>query len=690
MSAQDDNGRAAFNLFLISFLTLFGEVAFIRYLSSNIYLLSYYKNSVLIAVFLGIGIGVLRARDRRNYIEYLPVAGLALVALVVNFNDYLRIDLDYASKDESIWPEFWANRRARGVPLLGVLAVFYVLMTLYFIPFGQETMRAMARFRPLKAYSINVAGALAGVAAFAVAGWLWTTPLVWFSVLLIPLLWWSYMYSGRVVLALNVLAVALTLFLVFSGHWGPEVWSPYSRIRVYQFGPDPALGFISTTNGNPQVGCMNLDIEYPGPEGPLNMESKRIYGIPYRFRAPSRVMVAGAGAGNEVAMALRNGAEEVDAVEIDPVFVTLGRELNPHRPFSDPRVKVFVDDARAFFHKATAGYDLIVIGFLDSQYHLTHMTNIRTENFVYTYESLRRTRELLSAEGILQLNYNAPRRDMRVKLYMMLKEIYGDDLLVYVPVNPVSGNISYLAGPGMRGVARDVPGMSAGALDTSGVQAAFPTDDWPFLYLDGMRIPREYWPMLLVIPLISLVMLRGAGGTLSGFSPKYFLLGLGFMLLETKSITSFALLFGSTVTVVSIVLASIMAAILVANYVVSRFGVFSLKAPYALIIATIAGLYLAPLGAFIGLPWAARLAVSVFLIAAPIFFAAMIFAVSFAGSRRMDAHLGSNILGAVVGGMSEYMSMAIGFNGLYILSLLAYLAAFAIDAFTHGLDVRDR
>ena len=157
------------------------------------------------------------------------------------------------------------------------------------------------------------------------------------------------------------------------------------------------------------------------------------------------------------------------------------------------------------------------------------------------------------------------------------------------------------------------------------------------------------------------------------------MLGLGFMLLETKSITSFALLFGSTVTVVSIVIAAILSSVLLANFIIHRWYMESVVVPYLLIFASLIALYFLPLSLFIGLSWTAKLAVSLLLISAPIFFASFVFGISFSGSERMDVDMGSNLFGAVVGGMSEYLSMAMGFNGLYAVSLIAYAIAFIID-----------
>lgn len=672
--------NALIRLFLISFLALFGEMVFIRYLSSSIYLLSYYKNAVLIAAFLGLGAGMMMDKGRRSLLRFIPLATLVMICLVVYFNDYLRIDLDYAGMDESIWPEFWANSRAQSVPIFWVLSFFYVAVALYFIPLGQEIVQAMSPFRPLAAYSVNLAGSILGVIAFSIAGSLWTTPVVWFTVFLVPLLLLTRRDSSRATFLMNAASVAMAIFIVFSAVAGPEMWSPYSKIRVYPFSGGPDAGFISTTNGNPQVGAMNFDIEYAGPEAALNNESKSIYRIPYSALSPARVMVVGAGAGNEVAMALRNGAVSVDAVEIDPAFVAISNVMSAHRPFTDRRVSVHIDDARAFFHKAAPGYDLIVIGFLDSQYHLSQMTNIRTENFVYTYESLKKTKELLGANGVLQLNYNAPRLDMRAKLYHMLRDIYGGDLRVYAPLNPVSGNISFVAGPGVKALNADLPGLATGVFTTEIDRKDYPTDDWPFLYIESKKIPYEYVSMLVFIPLASIAVIRAVCGGFSGFSLRFFMLGVGFMLLETKSITSFALLFGSTGTVVALVFCSILIAGLLANLAVHLFSIRAVKIPYALLFLTIAGLYFMPLDAFMAFSWWARLGVSAMLIGAPLFFAAIIFAVSFARSARMNTDFGSNIIGAVVGGMSEYLSMALGFKALYIIALAAYFIA----SLTHG------
>lgn len=668
--------RAIFTLFLISFLTLFAEMVFIRYIPSNIYLISYYKNALLIAIFLGLGTGFMLSKTKRNYIELIPIATLALICLIFYFNHYLRIDIDYTMKDESIWSEFRPNLRAQSVPLPIFLLFAYIAMALYFIPFGQETVRAMQPFKPIAAYSINIAGSLTGVILFALLGWLWTFPVVWFALLLIPVLWLTYRYSSILTKTINSMAAILVialLVLFHSSHNSIELWSPYSKIKASLISENPDWGFLSTTNGNPQVGAFNFDIK----NAPWIEEGIATYKIPYTFLKPYSVLILGAGAGNETVVALKNGVKEITAVELDPVFVMFGKELNPHRPFNDPKVEVYIDDARAFLHKTKKKYDLIVFGFLDSQYLLSHKSNIRTENFVYTIESFRRAKELLTENGVLQLNYNAGKPEVRARFYLMLKDVFQESPITLVPSQPLASNITFLAGPGLK---KDIPefhGFQKIYYKGEGIE--YPTDDWPFLYIAKKGMPREYWSMIVAIPILSFLFVKGIARSNAGFSLKYFMLGFGFMLLQTKSITTYALFFGSTVTVISVTIAAILLAILIANLLVYKFDIQGTRNSYLLLFVTLAILYFLPLEAFLGLSWAVKLVIAIALISAPIFFAAIIFGTYFARSKQVDIDLGSNIFGAVLGGVGEYASMSLGFSALYLISLVAYLTAFFVD-----------
>src|SRR6185295_15321682 len=124
-------------------------------------------------------------------------------------------------------------------------------------------------------------------------------------------------------------------------------------------------------------------------------------------RPPRRVLILGAGTGNDAAVAVRNGASEVTAVEIDPLIADLGRRLNPARPYADPRVRLVVDDGRHFLWNARDRYDMVVFGTLDSHTLLSGQVNLRLDNYIYTAESFRAARAVLEPDGLAAAYFSA-------------------------------------------------------------------------------------------------------------------------------------------------------------------------------------------------------------------------------------------------------------------------------------------
>jgi hypothetical protein len=71
---------ARMRLVVASALMLFVQLALIRWSGANLVHLSYFSNLILLASFLGIGLGFLRARKPRDLGRYAPVAVLVLIA----------------------------------------------------------------------------------------------------------------------------------------------------------------------------------------------------------------------------------------------------------------------------------------------------------------------------------------------------------------------------------------------------------------------------------------------------------------------------------------------------------------------------------------------------------------------------------------------------------------------------------
>src|SRR5437588_13074111 len=82
-------------IFLLSFTMLFSELLCIRWIPSYVRYLSYFNNFILLASFLGIGLGMLAARRQRFWFPPFPLL-LLLLTIVVAVN---RFDLRINSTD---------------------------------------------------------------------------------------------------------------------------------------------------------------------------------------------------------------------------------------------------------------------------------------------------------------------------------------------------------------------------------------------------------------------------------------------------------------------------------------------------------------------------------------------------------------------------------------------------------------
>jgi hypothetical protein len=145
------------------------------------------------------------------------------------------------------------------------------------------------------------------------------------------------------------------------------------------------------------------------------------------------------------------------------------------------------------------------------------------------------------------------------------------------------------------------------------------------------------------------------------------------MLLETKSVVHMALLFGSTWLVNSIVFFAILVMILASNLYVLALKPKKLGPYYALLVASLAINIMVPMSKFLALSGWEEVAVSCTVVFVPIFFAGIVFGTLFRDSSQPDIDFGSNIAGAILGGLCESLSLVIGFNYLLAIAVAFYL-----------------
>ena len=193
------------------------------------------------------------------------------------------------------------------------------------------------------------------------------------------------------------------------------------------------------------------------------------------------------------------------------------------------------------------------------------------------------------------------------------------------------------------------------------------TDDHPFPYLKNPSIPSSFLRMLGFILLGSLLLIRLAGGRFTGMRSYIDLafMGAAFLLLETKNIIQFALLFGTTWFVNSLVFAGVLLAVYLAVETARR---VRLPRPPVLYGALIVSL--------LSQPVIARFLAGSALAFAPVFLANLVFSQRFADVHNSGTAFAVNLLGAMVGGALEYLSLITGYRVLLIVIGVLYGLAF--------------
>lgn len=746
--------RPGFDLFAASFLVLFLELACIRWFPAHVVFLSFFTNTVLLACFVGMSVGCLLARRRFRHVTLTPVLLLVALAGGLTVERYSGLFTEITAVGNQQNPDvvfFGAEAGLSGklefkVPVEVMAGAFFLLVAAALVGPGQEMGRAFDRMTDrTRSYTLNLLGSLAGIAALAACSQLQLPPLVWFAGVAVGLLYFLLRPEpdgGSVREAKLVVAVVATLGVVaasavtsISGLAGDRetYWSPYYRIDY-----DPATRNIITN----QTGHQHIIVRGVPTQAP--------YDLPYLFRTAvgrpqcQRVLVIGAGSGNDLARALYwcGPDARIDAVEIDPVIHKLGEKHNPDRPYADPRVTVHLNDGRNFLRKADPGtYDLVVFALVDSLVLHSGYSNIRLESFLFSAECFADVRRVLKPDGTAAV-YNMFRQGwIMARLRDALRAAFDCDPVVLIdppykaaPVMPIDqayleGGVGvFFAGtkeaidplraqfsgansfwvPGRAGMSKELPGRFAAAApaerydvkpdgrplwvplnettiaESGDLKPA--TDDWPFLYVRRPGIPPLTWRGIGLTLALSVVLwlifggwMREADGTRSvgvqgewGLLLRSFLLGAGFMLIETKAVVQMALVFGSTWTVNTIVFAAILVMAVLGNLYAGRVKPTRLE-PYYLGLFLALGVGLAvPLDVFLGLHPAAQAVAACAVVFAPILFAGVIFPTTFARTTRPDLFFAANVAGALVGGLAENASMLLGFRYLLLVALGFY------------------
>jgi spermidine synthase len=670
--------------------------------------------------------------------------GLAGAAILGWLRSALGVYLDVGGKSSPQFvyfgTEFDGNDPSlHAIPIEVVAGFFFLVLALAMVGPGQQLGRALRRLpNRIQAYSINILGSMAGIVLFGAFAWLHLAPIWWFLAIAGGIAYFLALRprseGGRaswVTLATLVPVVLLSLPTSLPELRDGQVvaenlWSPYYWIN-YESAPKRAV----CVNRISHQTMISREAPFPA------------YALPYLLNRDAGgkpfkdVLIIGAGSGNDVSRALQWGAEHIDAVDIDPVILDLGRREHPDRPYQDLRVTVHLDDGRNFLRASEKQYDLIVFALIDSLVLHSSYSNIRLESYLFTAQAFDDVANHLKPGGrfflsnyfrqgwivtrlkqglegafhseplVLTLPYReviqaeekadgftlfiAGRTEDTARLRIAFEKQPHYWLETTQPPSPQSPNGFVTpnaderarlrsAAPQENGPTWHEFGLATVEPPSEPLRAA--TDDWPFLYLRAPMIPdlslRGAGLMAGLAMLLLLVFLpRPQGqGSRWGFDARMFFLGAGFMLIETKAVVHMALLFGSTWMVNSVVFFAVLGMILAANLLVLTRRPRSLTPYYLGLLITLGLNVIVPLDFFLGMSRVLQITGSCLLVFAPILFAGMIFAVSFERSTEPDRAFAANIAGAMAGGLAEYSSMLVGFQYIVVVALAFYALSY--------------
>ena len=656
--------RSEVQLFLVSASVLFTELVLIRWIPALVTYVGFFSNFLLMASFLGIGLGILLGRSgARPSMSPFPLLLFATLVLVTS----AQLNVQVRSETEIFFglaESSSADVNFVVLPLVVLLVT--LLMAALALPLG-PLLRSMP---PLKAYAIDIIGSLVGIAAFGGLSLLGSPPVAWFAVIAGLLVLMALARGFNAWSLVGGAAMLATLYgATLTDADVEQRWSPYYRIDLFE---DEGLTHLSV-NGIPHQSLWPVDEERK------NAFYEQVYRW-YPERTFDSVLVVGAGTGTDVAIALDNGAGHVDAVEIDPVIQRLGRERHPNEPYADARVTPYLNDGRAYLRSSDERYDLVVFALPDSLTLVSSTANLRLESFLFTEEAFDAVAEHLSDDGLFVL-YNYYREPWLIeKLAAQLEDAFGHAPLVRLYQDQQA---ALAAGPLVAAVDGTPPGDSVDAIPESGDPEPKPaTDDWPFLYLREPSVAPYYigalgFMVLLAAGSVWFVM-RRTKASVGALSPHFFALGVAFLLLETKSLASFALLFGTTWIVNALVFFAILVSVLLSIAVTAAFKPRRMWPLYLGLIVSLAVGFVVPPEQLLIDPPALRYAIAAIVAFAPVFFANLVFTYSFRDTRAADIAFASNLVGAMLGGVLEYVALLTGYRWLLLIVAVAYSIAYLL------------
>ncbi|HZN41316.1 MAG TPA: hypothetical protein VFD82_21090 [Planctomycetota bacterium] len=340
--------------------------------------------------------------------------------------------------------------------------------------------------------------------------------------------------------------------------------------------------------------------------------------VGYQVRPATRVAVIGGGGGRDILSALRAGATDIDAVELNPGVVETISEV--FKDFSGDiyharGVHAVISEGRSFLTRSRGDYDLVQISLIDSWAATAAGAFALAENNLYTVEAYRLYLRRLGPSGLVSTS-RWRKFEMSRLLFLNQEALRAEgavDPNAHIAVAAAGNVVTVLTGKRpfeprdierLRGVCdergfellwpaaprpepTDVPKLllnGPAELQAQGLEVAPPTDDRPFFF-QSLPIFGRFDPdfarqigvnavavtalQLLMVVLTALtVLLFFAPFLLTRWLPRrqgfwrgsgYFAaIGLSFMLIEIPWLQRFVLYLGHPSTAATVVIGALL------------------------------------------------------------------------------------------------------------------------------------
>jgi Spermine/spermidine synthase domain len=192
-----------------------------------------------------------------------------------------------------------------------------------------------------------------------------------------------------------------------------EEWNSFSRVDVtrklgkqdnnnnssFDGSSNSSSSAADTVNATPhELASIIIDADaatpiyrWDGSQSDIAWIQKYMDYLPYEMINANNTLVIGGGGGEDILVALSGGADNVTAVELNPLVVSAVKHFDSQSGniYNNNNVDLFIDDGRRFISSTTEKFDVIVLKLVDSWAAQLAGGYALSENYLYTVEAFQ-------------------------------------------------------------------------------------------------------------------------------------------------------------------------------------------------------------------------------------------------------------------------------------------------------------